>query len=227
MSLAHQLVAAGGRDSAADCWAAAQHCQLCLPALRLWIFIFPSNLLRGEMLKCSEEQDCKSPACLSVMIWGHDVMLQVLPHLHPPLAGTPAVLCPAVLWPTQHTEATACLAASSAREGKENPVLNPSFLLLHTEILQERAWEERSTCSVNPISIAAVSVRKHLVCSPRCLDKVRDFFSKGKVGDPVQLKSACSFCLGRGRGGNSLGHDWAGSTSSAFRNYVWLKGQAE
>lgn len=66
---------------------------------------------------------------------------------------------------------------------------------LHIEILQKRAQGERSTCSVNLISIAAVPIRKFLVCSPRSLDKVRDFFPIGKVSDPVQLKPDCSFCL--------------------------------
>lgn len=198
MRLAHQLMTAGGRDSAADCWAAAQHCQICLPAVRLWIFIFSWNLLRGKMLKCREEQDCKSLACLTVMIWGHDVILQVLPHLHLPLAGTPAVPCPAVLWPTQHREATACLAASSAREGKENPVLNPTHLLLHIEILQERAQEERSACSVNPISIAAVPVRKYLVCSPRSLDIVRNFFFYRESRWSSTAEASPLFLLGAG-----------------------------
>lgn len=112
-------------------------------------------------------------------------MPQVLPHLHPPVAGAQAVLCGAV-WcqakprPTQCREDRAHLAASPAMKGKGNAVINPAHLLLHTDILQEKKEEGRWTCSVNPISIAAIPVGKYLVCSSTSLGKARDFFLKGK-----------------------------------------------
>lgn len=160
-------------------------------------------------------------------------MLQVLPHLRPPLAGTPAVPCGAMRcrgepWPTRCREDTACLAAKSAREGG-NPLLNLAHLLLHTEILQGKEREGRWTRSVNPISIAAIPVGKCLVCFPRSLGKVRDLFLKGKAGDWAQLKPACSFCPVLVVG-NSLstspGMEWD-PPSPAFRSCVWPRGKAE
>lgn len=158
----------------------------------------------------------------------------MLPHLHPPLAGTPTVLCGAVqcrarLWPTQLREATAHLAASPGREGKGDPVLNPTHLLLPTEILQEKEGEGRSTRSVNPISIAAIPVGIYLVCSPRPLGKMRDLFLKGKWVIQRSWRQACSFCpvvvVGNSLS-TSLGTEWD-PPSQAFRSCVWLRGKAE
>lgn len=124
-------------------------------------------------------------------------------------------------WPTRLREATAHLAASPGREGKGNPILNPAHLLLHTEILQEKEGEGRST----PISIVAIPVGKYLVRPPRSLGKVRDLFLKGKRA----IQPACSFCPAVAWG-NRL------STSPgtepdppfpAFRSCVWLRGKAE
>lgn len=177
MRLAHWL----GEGMALDCQAAAQHFQLRLPALRLWISIFFWNLMRGEMLKGSEKPDCKSPACLAVMIWGHDAA-SASPSASPcgrcPSCAVRCSVMPswAMTYPVQGGQNPPC--SQPCQEGKGHTVLNPAHLLLHTEILQEKKEEGRST--VNPISIAANPVGKYLVCSSRSPGKARDFFLKGK-----------------------------------------------
>lgn len=108
-----------------------------------------------------------------------------------------AVPCCAVTYPAHGGHNLPCSQLCQGGKGELSP--KPHSFLLHIEILQERAWEERSTCSVNPISIAAVPLRKHLVCSPWSLDKVRDVFLKEKWVIPCSWSQPALSAWWRGK----------------------------
>lgn len=70
-------------------------------------------LKRGETLKCSEELDGKSPACLVVMIWGHDAA-----GVSPPLSRSGRHPSCAMTYLTQGGHSLPCSQPCQGGEGE-------------------------------------------------------------------------------------------------------------